>query len=88
MKRVERLEAASGVHSLGYYHLIYASDAADYQVQRSALIASGKAKASDFMFDENEGLPVEQRQAEGPQTIPWSMSHDDWVLQMDEEHSR
>jgi hypothetical protein len=89
MRRLERLEASAGPRVLGYTHVIYERDPADFEAQRADLIACGRAKASDFFFDWNFNLPPGQREFRAPETIPTTETHDERVLRWaDEERTR
>ena len=52
-RRLKRLEEAAASKVLGHYHCIYARSRADFERQKAALIRSGRAKASDLIFDAN-----------------------------------
>jgi hypothetical protein len=59
-QRLAKLEAA-GTKGLGHLHIIYARDGADYEAQRMALLADGRAKTTDTFMDWNCGLVPAQR---------------------------
>ena len=80
MKQLERLEG-SLAPVLGYIHVIYKQDAADFQAQHAALISSGRAKTDDFFFDCNFNRPQDQREFREPETLPVTQTHDERVLQ-------
>lgn len=92
-KRLTKLEAAAGPKVLGYFHVVYARDMADYERQRADLIASGRAKRTELIWDANwqkpvyrgDGLcdpPVYLDVVKEPETHPWTKTHDEWVLEM------
>jgi hypothetical protein len=70
---------------LGSIHVIYERDPADFEAQRDAQISSGRAKARDFFFDRNFGLPPDQREFKAAETFPITQTHDERVLQWAKE---
>jgi hypothetical protein len=95
-RRLERVEAAMGPKVLGYFHVVYATDMQDYERQRKDLIASGRAKPRDLIFDANwqtpvyrgNGLcdpPVYREIVKEPETLPWSETFTDWLLRTSKE---
>jgi hypothetical protein len=77
--RLARLEATSGPRALGHLHIIYARDGADYEAQRTVLLADGRAKATDTFMDWNYGLGLDQRDVRQPETIRITETHDERV---------
>jgi thioredoxin reductase len=96
-RRLKRLEEATAPRDLGQYHCIYACDAADYERQKAVLIASGRAKATDLIFDANwrswqqrgssEASPEYVGEVREPETLPWTMTHDERVLAWSRERA-
>ncbi len=90
-RRLEKLEAAVGPKVLGYYHCIYAADMQDFERQKAALIASGRAKPTDIIFDANwqslqqrgwdAGLPEYVGEVQEPETFPWTMTWEEFLDQ-------
>lgn len=76
--RLARLEEA-GTKGLGHLHVIYARDGADYEAQRAALLAEGRARASDTFMDWNCGLAPAQRDVRPSETIRITQTHDERV---------
>jgi len=85
IRRLDRLEGAR-TPDLGNYHTVYARDEADYRAQRAKLIASGRAKSGELIFEEGlaEGEPARE-----PEAKPWTMTHEDWLALLDQaEHAQ
>lgn len=97
-RRLKRLEEAAAPRDLGQYHCIYARDAADYERQKADLIASGRAKATDLIFDANwqslqqrgwdAGLPEYVGEVREPETHAWTMTWEEFLDQQAEEDRR
>jgi hypothetical protein len=94
-RRLKRLEGAAAPRDLGQYHCVYARDLADYERQKAGLIASGRAKATDLIFDAN-WQSWQQRGSSGdspeyvgevkePETHAWTMTHDERVFEWSRE---
>ena len=81
-RRLTKLEAAAGPKVLGHWHAIYARDQADYEAQRSRLIASGQVKPDDFCVEVwlPEGEPAREHE-----TIPETKTHEEWVDILEQE---
>ena len=79
MRCLDRLEG-SLAPVLGYIHVIYEWDEADFKAQQAALIASGRAKAGDFFFDRNFNLPLDQREFKDTESTPVTQTHDQRVV--------
>lgn len=96
-RRLKRLEGAAAPKDLGRYHCIYAGDGADYERQKADLIASGRAKATDLIFDANwrswqqrgssEDAPEYVGEVKQPKTYAWTMTHDERVLEWSRERA-
>ncbi len=94
-RRLKRLEVAAAPRDLGQYHCIYARDAADYERQKADLIASGRAKATDLIFDANwqslqergwdAGLPEYVGEVREPETHRWTTTWEEFLDQQAEE---
>jgi hypothetical protein len=52
-RRLLKVEAATSPRDLDRFHCIYARDLADFERQKADLIASGRATATDLIFDAN-----------------------------------
>ena len=97
-RRLKRLEEAAAPRDLGQYHCIYARDGADFERQKADLIAYGRAKATDLIFDANwrswqqrgwdAGLPEYVGEVREPETFPWTMTHDERVLEWSQEDAQ
>ena len=97
-RRLKRLEEATAPRDLGQYHCIYARDEADFERQKADLIASGRAKATDLIFDANwhswqqrgssEDAPEYVGEVKEPETFPWTMTHDERVLEWSREDAQ
>lgn len=94
-RRLEKLEAATGPKVLGYYHCIFARDRQDFDRQKAALVASGRAKPTDLIFDANwqslqqrgwrEDLPEYVGEVREPETYPWTKTWEEQLQEWDEE---
>jgi hypothetical protein len=84
IRRLDKLEG-SLAPAFGHYHVVYARDEADYRAQRAKLIAAGRAKSDELIFEEwlAEGEPARE-----PETKPWTMTHDEWVSFLNEAEPR
>ncbi len=92
-KRLKRLEASVAPKVLGHYHCIYARDRADFEQQKEALIASGRAKASDLIFDANwqswqqrggsEDAPEYLGDVREPETHAWTKPWIEYLRERD-----
>ena len=90
-RRLKRLEEVTAPRDLWQYHCIYARDGADFQRQKADLIASGRAKATDLIFDANcqslqqrgwdAGLPEYGGEVREPETLPWTMTWEEFLDQ-------
>jgi hypothetical protein len=88
---LKRLEEATAPRDLGQYHCIYARDGADFERQKADLIASGRAKATDLIFDANwqslqqrgwdAGLPEYVGEVREPETFPWTTTWEEFLDQ-------
>ena len=97
-RRLGRLEASVGPKVLGYFHVVYATDMADYERQKAALIASGRAKPTDLVWDANwqpsairpDGTFVpayHQGPVQEPETHPWTKTWEEQLREWDEEEA-
>jgi hypothetical protein len=77
-RRLSKLEAIT-TPALGCWHFIYASDGVDFERQRVTLIATGQAKPTDMIFDENEGLAVDRRIIRDSDRLPVTRTHEEWI---------
>ena len=84
VKRLERLEG-SLAPALGHFHVVYAREEADYRAQRAKLIAAGRAKPDELIFEEwlSEDEPSRE-----PETKPWTMTPDEWVSFLSEAEAK
>jgi hypothetical protein len=96
-RRLKRLEEAAAPRAFGQYHCIYARDGADFEQQKADLVACGRAKATDLIFDANwrswqqrsssEASPEYVGEVREPETFPWTMTHDERVLAWSRERA-
>ena len=90
-RRLLKVEAATRPKDLGRFHCIYARDLADFERQKADLIASGRAKATDLIFDANwqswqqrgccEDAPEYVGEVREPETHAWTKT---WLEYIDE----
>jgi hypothetical protein len=77
---------------------VYAHDLADFERQKANLIASGRAKSTDLIFDADwqslqqrgwdAGLPEYVGEVREPETFPWTMTWEEFLDREAEEGRR